>query len=260
MAVRRPSAGAPGQHFLRSSRLAAALVREAGVRTGDLVVDVGAGAGALTRPLERAGAHVIALELDGRLAERLATGRVTVVHADAVEWSWPDREFAVVANLPFARCGAILAHLLHDPLVPLRRADVIVQWELAVKQTAVAPATLRSVYWRAWYELALARRLSRTAFSPPPGVDAAVLRIVRRTEPLVPPHRHRAYWRFLAEAFQSSGPPGRLGPLSRIEVKRLAPVLGFDPSARPRDLDAHQWAALFAAAADRHPGEPRGRP
>ena len=222
-------------------------MREAGVRPGDLVVDVGAGAGALTRPLAQSGATVIALELDGRLAQRLASERVTVVQADAATWAWPDREFAVVANLPFARCGAILAHLLNDPLVPLRRADVIVQWELAVKQTTVSPSTLRSTYWRAWYELALARRLSRTAFSPVPGVDAAVLRVVRRRQPLVPPAQRLEYWRFLSDAFDRSGPPGRLGVVSRIEVKRLAPVLGFDPGARPRDLDAHQWAALFAA-------------
>jgi len=256
VAVRRPSAGAPGQHFLRSSRLAAALVHEAGVWPGDLVVEIGAGAGALTRPLAQAGAHVIALELDPALAAQLARTespqQVEVVETDAVGWQWPDNEFAVVSNLPFARSGAILAHLLSDPLVPLRRADVIVQWELAVKQTAVWPATLKSTYWRAWYDLVLARRLSRTAFSPTPDVDAAVLQIVRRREPLVPPHRHQAYWRFLAEAFAGSGPADRLGPrISRIEVKRLAPVLGFDRAARPRDLDAHQWAALFAVACSR---------
>jgi 23S rRNA (adenine-N6)-dimethyltransferase len=252
VAVRRPAQGAPGQHFLRSSRLAATLVREAGIRPGDLVVEVGAGAGALTRPLVETGARVIALELDpdlaGRLARSEAARGVEVVETDVLVWQWPDREFAVVANLPFARSSAILTHLLSDPRSPLRRADLIVQWELAVKQTATSPATLKSIYWRSWYDLVLARRLSRTAFSPVPSVDAAVLRIARRAEPLVPAHEHRAYWRFLSEAFGARGPHGRLGPaVSRIEVKRLAPVLGFDPAAHPRDLDAHQWSALFAA-------------
>jgi 23S rRNA (adenine-N6)-dimethyltransferase len=226
-------------------------VREAGVRPGDLVVEIGAGTGALTRPLAETGARVVALELDSGLAARLARSEsplIEVVDADALHWRWPDREFAVVANLPFARSGAILTRLLSDPFVPLRRADVIVQWELGVKQTAVWPATLKSTYWRAWYDLVLARRLSRTAFSPTPSVDAAVLQVARRAQPLVPPQRHRAYWRFLSEAFRAAGPPGRLGAVSRIEVKRLAPVLGFDPASRPRDLDASQWAALFAAS------------
>ena len=63
MAVRRrPAWGAPGQHFLRSSRLAADLVEEAGVACGDLVVEVGGGTGMLTDALARTGARIVVLE------------------------------------------------------------------------------------------------------------------------------------------------------------------------------------------------------
>ena len=143
-------------------------------------------------------------------------------------------------------------HLLGDPSVELRRADLIVQWELAAKQAAAWPSTLKSAFWGAWYELALTRRIDRTAFAPTPSVDAALLRVTRRDRPLVPPERHRDYWPFLREAFQDRPVPGRLTQrLSRIELKRLAPVLGFSMRAQPRDLDAHQWAALFAASTNR---------
>ena len=194
---------------------------------------------------------MVALERDAGLVRTLRQQRalrhVTIVETDVLHWSWPKTEFSVVANLPFVNSAAILAHLLGDPSVPLRRADVIVQWELAVKQTAVWPSTLKSTLWRAWYDIAVVRRLARTAFSPTPSVDAALLRVTRRPTPLVPVTEHRLYRRFLTEAFASSGPPGRLSArLSRIEIKRLAPVLGFDPSSRPRDLDARQWAALFS--------------
>jgi 23S rRNA (adenine-N6)-dimethyltransferase len=216
------------------------------------VVEIGAGTGVLTRALASVRAEVTALELDPRLASRLRQSQamrdVAVIEVDVLRWTWPSQDFAVVANLPFAHSGEILARLLGDPLVNLRRADLIVQWELASKQTAVWPATLKCTYWRAWYDLSVARRLARTAFSPTPSVDAAVLRVVRRSEPLVPREAGEAYWRFLAESFRAGGPPGRLSrSLSRIEVKRLAPVLGFSPDSRPRDLDARQWAALFAA-------------
>jgi len=251
VAVRRSSAGASGQHALRSSRLAAALVHEAGVRPRDLVVDIGAGAGAITRALVEAGADVIALERDTRLVAELrrapALRHAKIVAADVLDWSWPATEFSVVANLPFVNSGAILEHLLGNPGVRLRNATLIVQWELGVKQTAVWPSTLKSTLWRAWYDVGLVGRLARAAFTPIPGVDAALLRVVRRQMPLVPISEHDAYRRFLSEGFAGSGPPGRLSSrLSRIEVKRLAPVLGFDPGARPRDLDARQWAALFA--------------
>jgi len=168
-----------------------------------------------------------------------------VVEMDVLRWRWPEEHFAVVANLPFAHSSAILAHLLGNPEIELRRADLIVQWELAAKDTAVWPATLRSTYWRAWYELSIAGRIGRSAFTPTPGVDAAVLCVIRRRQPLVRVDDHRAYWRFLSDAFRG----GRVCPgLSRIEIKRLAPTLGFAPTARPRDLDFRQWAELFAAA------------
>ena len=89
MAVRRRSSpGAPGQHFLRSKRLAADLVAEVGVQPGDLVVEIGGGTGILTQELADAGAEVVSIERDPLLAARLRTrfaglGSVEVVQRDA---------------------------------------------------------------------------------------------------------------------------------------------------------------------------------
>ena len=251
----RPTRGAArGQHFLRSSRLAAELVRDAGIEPGRLVVDVGAGTGVLTRALANAGARVVALEADSALIaalqHRFARRDVTVVEADARRWAWPREPFAVVANLPFAGSGEILSSLLRDPRGELGSADVIVQWEFAVKHAAIWPATMRATYWRAWFDVAVVARLARSAFSPPPRVHAAVLRLTRRTRPLVPPDEHDRYRHVLVEAFRAQTPLHRsLRPwLTSRQVRRLASLLGFDPAARARDLDARQWAAVYQAA------------
>jgi 23S rRNA (adenine-N6)-dimethyltransferase len=245
VAVRRRSArSARGQHFLRSSRLAADLVRDADVARGELVVDLGAGTGMLTRALLEADARVVAVERDASLAAGLRArfaGEVSVVEADALTWPFPTESFAVVANLPFAGSGAILSRLLRGPVT---RAVVIVEWAFAQKQAAVWPTTLKSAYWRAFYELELARRLDHTAFSPPPSVDAAVLRFTRRRQPLVPLSESDRYWRFLSEAFHA-GAEIRRSVLTPLQAKRLAPTLGFAPNARPRELDACQWAGVY---------------
>jgi 23S rRNA (adenine-N6)-dimethyltransferase len=248
----RSSGGASGQHFLRSSRLADDLVVEAGVAAHDLIVEIGGGTGVLTQALVRARADVIVIERDPVLAAALRKrfAAVEVVAGDAATYAWPEEPFSVVANLPFTGSGAILAHLLRDPGLPLQRAEVIVQWEFAAKHGAAWPATLRSTYWRAWYDASIVRRLDRTAFAPPPSVDAAVLRLTRRDRPRVPTELHDAYWAFLGASFALRGPiRNGLRPfLSPLQVKRLAPVLGFAPDARARDLDAGQWARLFAAS------------
>jgi 23S rRNA (adenine-N6)-dimethyltransferase len=223
------------------------------VSHGDLVVDVGAGAGVLTKALVEARARVVALELDPALAAdlraRFVDCGVAVTQADARDWRWPEEPFSVVANLPFAGSGSILANLLNDPTIGLRQADVIVQWELAHKHSVVWPATLRGTYWRAWFDVGIVARLSRHAFAPPPTVDAAVLRVSRRPDPLMPPAAHRSYQRVLEHGFESRSRLRRaLRPwLTERHVRRIATLRGFDPNATARDLDARQWAHLFEA-------------
>ena len=240
MAVRPRSHRGRGRHFLRSSKLAAELVRAAGIDRGDLVFDLGAGTGMLTSALARAGALVTPVEIDALLAAELRRRFDNVVEGDARRVPLPREPFKVVANLPFEAGTAILRRLL-DPRVPLASGDVIVEWGLAAKRASVWPSTQLSAYWGAWHELSVARRLPRCVFSPPPTVDAAVLRIRRRTEPLVPPRDARAYGAFLARGYRDG--PRAVVPWARL--KQLEAELGFDRHAQPRDLDAAQWAALF---------------
>ncbi len=230
------------------------------MQPGTLVLDLGAGGGALTRALANARARVRAVELDPAAVRQLRARfaddpRVEVVEADATVLHLPDEPFAVVANLPFAAGTAILRRLLGDPRTPLTQLDAIVEWGLATKRTAVWPSTLLGCTWGAWYELRLVRRVPRACFTPPPSVDAAVLCATRRPEPLVPATQAAAYGALLQRAFATQAPLDRILP--RRLVHRAAHELGFDPHATARDLDAHQWARLYALVP--RPARPRPR-
>ena len=238
----------PGQHFLRSRALVRSLVDGAGIAAGDLVVDVGAGRGAITAELVERGAMVWAVESDPALAAVLRErfgDRVRVLEADARRLRWPRDPFAVVANLPFAGGTKILSSLLGDPAVPLQRAELVLQWEAAAKRAAVWPSTLLGVVWGVLYELTLVRRLAPTAFAPPPAVAAGVLRAARRPQPLVQPPSFPEYRAFVRSAFDAQAPLRRVLPPRT--AKRLADELGVAAGALPRDLDARQWAAAFRA-------------
>jgi 23S rRNA (adenine-N6)-dimethyltransferase len=179
-----------GQNFLDPAT-ADHLVDEAEFTPGELVIDVGAGSGALTRALARRALRVIAVEPDPawarQLREQVGDKRdVHIVGNDFLAIALPREPFRVIGSLPFGRTTDIFHHLLDDPATCLRRADLIVQWEVALKRAASPPTTLLSTAWAPWWEMRLARRIPAEKFRPVPRVDAGLLTITRRDPPLLP--------------------------------------------------------------------------
>jgi 23S rRNA (adenine-N6)-dimethyltransferase len=169
-----------GWHQL-DSRWARRVVEEAGIAPGDLVLDVGAGTGALTAALVAVGARVIAIELHpqraAHLAERFDRRDVTVVRADASDLRLPRRPFKVVANPPFGITASLVKRLLSNGS-RLLRADLIVPTYAARRWTSpTAPGLAR---WGVHYSIHLGRPPPRSAFRPPPPSGVALLVIERR--------------------------------------------------------------------------------
>jgi 23S rRNA (adenine-N6)-dimethyltransferase len=158
------------------------IVAAADICSGDLVLDLGAGTGALTQPLVRAGAEVIAVELHPgraeRLRQRFADAPVTVVRADLERVRLPRRPYRVVANPPYSVSAAMLRRLL-APGSRLDTADVLLPtWVVARYAGGRGPDARR---WSRTYTAARGPRLPRHAFTPPPPDDWAVLTLRRRT-------------------------------------------------------------------------------
>ena len=178
---RRQSQHSWGWHPLTDT-WARRIVDAAGIDTRDLVVDVGAGTGALTRPLLATGARVVAVELHpGRLAAlRTLADRepeLTVVRADATDLRLPRRPFRVVSSPPYSGSSEILARLL-APGSRLVAADLVVQRQLA--RRFVEGRVPGAGRWTRTYDVRVVRPLPRAAFRNPPQVDSVVLRVARR--------------------------------------------------------------------------------
>lgn len=223
----RSSRSRLGQHFLGSSRLASQLLTDARVTGDDRVVELGAGRGVLTNALAERAAQVLAVELDPKLVSILArrfesTGNVTVLGADARDVPLPANRYRVLANIPFGVTSDVLRRLLDVPSSGLGRADLIVQWQVARERVRAAggpPTDLLGARWGPWWEFRRGRRLPADCFRPRPSVDAAVLVVTRRDEPMLPTSASGRYSAYVARAFRSR--------------------------ADARDLGVDQWVARF---------------
>jgi 23S rRNA (adenine-N6)-dimethyltransferase len=135
------------------------------------VLDIGAGQGALTGPLVRAGARVVAVELHEGRARALSSRfpEITLVRADARTLRLPRKPFRVVASPPYGITAGLLGLLL-APGSRLVAADLVLQ------RAAVRKYAERRVRG---YRITQGAALPRRAFRPPPRVDSAVL-VIRR--------------------------------------------------------------------------------
>ncbi len=188
-----------GQNFLLDRRLAARIADHAAPE-GALVVEIGAGLGALTKPLLERARTVVALERDRELvpilrqelAADIASGRLIVVEADAKRFDYAET-FAAVAppralagNLPYNLTGPLLERiggLAHT----IERATVLVQLEVA-DRLAASPGTSAygalTVFVQAAFRVRRAFVVRSGAFHPAPEVDSAVVVLEPHAEPL----------------------------------------------------------------------------
>jgi len=240
------------QHFIRA-RAARGVVRLLHGAAGDLVVEAGAGDGALTRALVDAGYRVVAVEKDGRLYARLRARfagepRVTCRHADFLAWPLPAGEpYRIVSNVPYGITAAFVRKVLQAARPP-DEAVLVVQREAAEKFAGTPRETLSSLSHKPWWEISIAGTLRRGDFVPAPRVRSAALRMVRRDAPLVPATSAGRYRTFVAGAFgHGSADASRAlrGWLTSRQVRRLGREVGFGAHARTSELTFGQWLAVF---------------
>ena len=206
------------------------------------MLDIGAGEGAITAELARRAGYVVALEIDPRLADKLRVrfgprSGVVVVEGDVFRSGLPRLPFRVVPNVPFDSTTRILRLLLGDPRLPLERAALIVQWEVALKRTRGRPGTLLAMQWAPWWDLELVRRVPASVFHPRPSVDGGLVVASQRENPLLPASVAPAYRAFVRAAFER----GPRCVASARELKRL----GVGAGAHAVDLRPSDWVELF---------------
>lgn len=247
-----------GQHFLSDPNILRRIVDAAELSPGDTVLEVGPGRGALTAEIARRGHRVVAVEIDrdliAGLRERFAgDAHVAIVEADVLARS-PEEllrqggaapPYAVIANLPYNIAAAVLRHLLEADEPP-RRIVAMVQREVAEAIVAKpGDMSLLSVSVQVYGDARVVLRVPPGAFSPPPRVQSAVVRIDVAPSPRVSVPREQ-FFSIVKAGFGNTRKQLRnslaigLG-VAPGEAETVLLRAGIDPSRRAQTLSVEEW-------------------
>jgi 16S rRNA (adenine1518-N6/adenine1519-N6)-dimethyltransferase len=249
-----------GQNFLGEERHLAAIAAAAKLSPGDVVVELGAGLGHLTRHLAATGARVIAVERDRELVpvlrEELAelpSVEVREANAATFDLAAVGSELTVVGNLPYHLSTEILFHVDEQRAV-VRRVVFLLQREVT-ERIAAQPGSkaygILSVLLQLHHDVDVPHQVPRGAFTPPPDVDSAVLRLTRRP-PRADPGDEPLFRRVVKGAFSQRRKilANALGSARVAPPERLAAAFaaaGVDPGRRGETLSVEEFAALTRA-------------
>jgi 16S rRNA (adenine1518-N6/adenine1519-N6)-dimethyltransferase len=178
-----------GQNFLTSDVVPNWMVAAAGITEGDTILEIGPGTGMLTRAILAKGARVIAVEADSRaileleqnFPNEIAKGSLTLHHGDAREinpktLNLKDRQFKVVANIPYYLSGFLLRTLLESDIQP-STLTFLIQKELAFRIARDKKESLLSLSVKAFGNPTYNKTVSRGHFNPQPKVDSAIFTV-----------------------------------------------------------------------------------
>lgn len=252
------------QNFLTDPDALDTIVAAAELGPGDRVVEIGPGLGVLTRRLLAAGASVLAVEVDARLAEYLrrelyGTTGFELIEADALSLHprelFPGEPFKVVANIPYHITSPLLHAFLEGDRPP-ELTVLLVQLEVAERVAAPqGKMSYLSVFAQNVATAEVVARVPAAAFEPAPAVDSAVLRLRRRADPAVPVGDAREpFYRVVQAGFRQRRKQVHNGlsrelPVDRGAVEAALDRCGVTPDRRPQTLTVDEWACLSRSLA-----------
>lgn len=243
-----------GQHFLHDPAVLEKIVHEISPQSADLIVEIGGGQGALTRPLLERLDKLHVIETDPRMIPVLnalaPTDRLEVHQADALEFEF-DRLapepgiLRVVGNLPYNISTPLLFHLLRYRDA-IRDLHLMLQKEVAERMTA-GPGSKRygrlTVMLAAWTDIEPCFDIGPGAFRPAPKVRSTLVRILPRRQSKFVIVDQAAFKRLVSLAFSMRRKTMRRILKGRLTETEIADA-GFDPGARPETLHPEEFARL----------------
>ncbi len=242
-----------GQHFLIEESFAQKMVEAADVKKGDVVVEVGPGWGVLTEQLDKAGAHITAIEIEKKMADYIAENfpEATVINQDVLKFfgKEPREAYSVIANVPYQITGAIIRGFLEKTTRPPEQMVLMIQKEVAQRIMA-KPGNMNLLALSVQYygDPQKLFNVPMSAYWPQPKVESAVIHIKNIVRPS--PEETCKLFALANRAFKqkrkmlTSTLAGTQLGADKMAVASTLKSHKIPENARPQELSVDQWRCL----------------
>jgi 16S rRNA (adenine1518-N6/adenine1519-N6)-dimethyltransferase len=240
-----------GQNFLIDRATITGIITAIHPESGDLMVEIGPGLGALTRPLLRSLDHLHVVEIDRNIVERLqqqfAGNKLTIHQGDALEFHFASlgQNLRMIGNLPYNISTPLLFHLSRFA-DNIRDMHFMLQKEVVERMTAT-PSTSAygrlSVMLQCRFEMEQLFVVPPESFRPMPKVESAVVRLIPLRSPAITPEREKLFADIVSAAFSQRRKTLR-NTLRDYLIFEDYQKLEIDPSARAENLSVARFVAV----------------
>lgn len=246
-----------GQNFLHDQGVIQRIVSSLRFKSGDRIVEIGPGLGALTQPLIETAGHIDVVELDRDLVERLqrrfTPEQLTIHSGDALKFDFrtlagAGGKLRIIGNLPYNISTPLLFHLM-EQLDVVQDIHCMLQKEV-VERMAAGPGDEEygrlSVMLQYHCDVVKLFNVGPGAFNPAPKVESAVARLIPHATRPVQVNDERLFAQFVNQAFSQRRKTLRNCIKKYLSAEQIE-ACGIDPIARPETLSLADFARLSNA-------------
>ncbi len=247
-----------GQNFLKSEKALNQMITASEIKTGDFVLEIGPGRGALTKKLLSAGANVIAIEKDETLADELKFSlkdfvknkQLEIIKADALTFIPGTQDklksgYKIVANIPYYITGALIEKFLTEKKQP-SSVTFLVQKEVAERiVTKDGKESILSISIKVFGNPKYIATVPKGAFAPAPKVDSAIVHIANVSNDIFEKNKitEERFFEVVKKGFAHKRK--QLGRnLDDVVEKNKFEECGIDLKTRAEELKAEDWVCL----------------
>jgi len=253
-----------GQHFLVDKNILDKIIKAAELSKKDVVLEVGAGLGTLTKELSQRAKKVIAVEIDRKMAEILRETLKNVENVEIVEGDIlklnpkseiliskqiQNSKFKIVANIPYQITSPLLEKFLTGRNKP-KEMVLLVQKEVAEKICCRPPQMNRlGIFVQFYGKPEIIAKVSKNCFWPKPVVDSAILKIseisTKRDK------QEKLFFDLVRKGFSQ-----KRKQLKNIFDQQILKKAGILPKKRAETLSINQWLKIYNTLKEKNVHEP----